>query len=103
MEVLACVDDYCVLKLVLTSTLADVPVVINKTMTHEALKTLHPAAKSILMKTSDDYLTQHVPMMRIIAAQSKKHAQLTGDNETNKAQVDQWLEYSWQELGRCTF
>ena len=99
MEVLTCVDDYCVLKLVLTSALADVPIAINKTMTHDALKALHPAAKSVLMKTAGDYLTQHVPMMRMVASASKKHAQLAGEDEVNKSQVDQWLEYSWQELG----
>ena len=103
MEIYAAVDDYCVLKLTLTSSFAEVPVHVRKDVDHVTLKSIHPRAKSLLLKNGSEYVTQHIPMMRLITADGV-NKQLLGVNEIDTAQVDEWLEYSWQELGKvCPF
>jgi glutathione S-transferase len=56
------------------------------------------AAKSILLKTSSGLITQHVPILRYIA-EIAPNARLMGANTFDSALVNQWLEFSWCELG----
>ena len=99
MKVLALAEDYCVLKIRLAVSLLDLTTdVIFET--HEDLLKLDTTAKSILLVTeSGEYISQHVSILRYIA-QSTEDKSLLGVAEIDRAMVDQWLEFSWHELGR---
>lgn len=99
MKVLALAEDYCVLKIRLAVSLLDLTTdfIIEA---HEDLLKLDTTAKSILLVTeSGEYISQHVSILRYIA-QSTEDKSLLGVAEIDRAMVDQWLEFSWHELGR---
>ena len=60
------------------------------------LLSLDSAAKSILLKTDSGFVTQHNAIIRFIA---ELDSSLLGSSEIERAQVDQWLDFSWQDLG----
>lgn len=103
MKVLALAEDYCVLKIRLALSLLDLTadvIIETNNYNHEDLLKLDTTAKSILLVTeSGEYISQHVSILRYIA-QSTEDKSLLGVAEIDRAMVDQWLEFSWQELGR---
>ena len=98
MELLVAVDDYCVTKIVVAASAAGVKINVVKDVSHDDLKKLDIAAKSILLLTSSGIIAQHVSMLRYIA-EIAPSAQLMGSTPFDSALVDQWLEFSWCELG----
>lgn len=98
MELLVAVDDYCVTKVSLTAAVAGVNINVVKGLCHSDLTKFDIAAKSILLKTSSGIITQHVPILRYIA-EIAPNARLMGANTFDSALVNQWLEFSWCELG----
>jgi len=101
MKVLALTEDYCLLKIRLALSILNLTsdIIIENNHYHGDLLKLDSAAKSILLVTdSGDYITQHVSILRYIA-QSAEDKQLLGIAEIDRAMVDQWLEFSWNELG----
>jgi hypothetical protein len=98
MELLVAVDDYCVTKASLTAAVAGVKINIVKGLSQSDLMKFDIAAKSILLKTSSGIITQHVPILRYIA-EIAPNARLMGANTFDSALVNQWLEFSWCELG----
>ena len=98
MDLLVAVDDYCLTKVVVTASVAGVKINVIKGVSHSELSALDCAAKSLLLKTSAGVVTQHVAMLRYIAEMTPA-VQLMGVTAYDASQVDQWLEFSWCELG----
>ena len=98
MDLLVAFEDYCFTKVIVAASVAGVKINVQKGVTQEALTQIDDAAKSILLKTSSGVITQHVSMLRYIAEMTPA-VQLTGVTDYDSAQVDQWLEFSWCELG----
>ena len=89
-------DDYGLLKIKMTA-LAAKAFVEFKQVDEAGLKEIDANAKSYVLKTSQGNITQHIAIIRYIAELSPS---LNGSAEIEKAQVDQWLEFSWQDLGK---
>lgn len=98
MDLLVAVDDYCLTKVIVTASVAGVKVNVTKGISHEELALLDAASKSMVLKTSSGIITQHVAMLRFIA-EMVPAVQLTGVTAFDAALVDQWLDFSWCELG----
>ena len=91
-------DDYCVLKVKLTAQRAGTPLAIQ-TVTASALAALHADAKSmVLTPPSGPPLTQHLTILRYLA-EAAPSASLAGANSMETAHVDQWLHFTWQDIG----
>lgn len=100
MDLLVAVDgDYCVTKIQITASIANIKLNIIKNKTHEELSILDPCAKSIVLQTKEGIITQHNAILRYIAEISPA-VQLMGITSFDSSQVDQWLDFSWCELGR---
>lgn len=91
------VDDYCVQKVLVAAAAASFALELKNLPSQEELIKLDPSAKSLLLQTSAGFLTQQNAILRYIA-ESNKAAKLMGSDEMEIAQIDQWLEFSWQEL-----
>jgi hypothetical protein len=98
MELLVAVDDYCLTKVIVTAAVAGVKINVVKGVSHDDLRKQDSAAKSLLLRTSSGVVTQHVPMLRYIAELTPA-VQLMGVTTFDLALVDQWLDFSWCELG----
>jgi hypothetical protein len=98
MELLVAVDDYCVTKIIAAASAAGVPLPVRKGYSHSQLTDIDNAAKSILLKTKQGNITQHVAMLRYIAELAPASG-LAGISSFDTAIVDQWLDFSWNELG----
>ena len=98
MKLITSVDDYCLLKVKIASSLSGKECLIVS-VTPEELVQLDASAKSMLMETPMGNISQHIAILRYIA-----DSQLLGVNDLDRAMVDQWLEFSWEELGNklCT-
>lgn len=97
-------SDYCVTKVVITAALLDAKLTV-KAVDEDALLKLAPEGvpKSMALQTKDgNLLTQHMTILRYLA-ESVTAAKLGGGDETSIAKVDQWLSFSWQELGGRLF
>ena len=93
-------DDYTVQKVKLVAAKAGVGLAVAK-VTPEALAALHAEAKSmVLTPASGPAITQHLAILRYLA-QAAPAAELAGSNSLDAAQVDQWLHFSWHEVGAC--
>jgi hypothetical protein len=99
MELLVAVDDYCVTKIVIAASVAGIKLDVKRGLSHNDLIALDSAAKSVLLKAETGIITQHLPMLRYIAKNCPA-AQLMGVTAFDGAQVDQWLDFSWSELGK---
>lgn len=100
MELLVGTDapDYCVHKVVVTAAFAEVKLPIREGVPNEELLKSCEQARSMLLKHGDDnYLSQHIAILRYIAQMSPS-AGLYGQTDFDAAQVDQWLDFSWHNL-----
>jgi asparaginyl-tRNA synthetase len=97
MELYCSVTDYCVTKVLAAASYAGVSVTVHSGSTEAALLALHPQAKSMVLKTSSGYLTQQNTILRHLAENSAT-AGLVGSTPFESAQVDQWLDFFWNEL-----
>ena len=98
MDLLVAFDDYCLTKVIVTASVAGVKINVIKGVLQAELIAYDNAAKSMLLKTSSGVISQHVSMLRYIAEMTPA-VQLMGATDYDASQVDQWLEFSWCELG----
>jgi hypothetical protein len=89
-------EDYTTLKVQLVASAVGAPLTIQ---TSANLTQLDASAKNIVLVTSGGTLTQHIAILRYLAGLNSS-ANLLGVEDIDRAQVDQWLEFSWQELGK---
>lgn len=98
LKLLVSVEDFCVQKIIATAEVVGVSVEIEKGVSPEALELLDPKARSLLLQTSHGFISQHNAILRYLAEISP-FAQISGVSNFNAALVDQWLEFSWHEIG----
>ena len=92
-------DDYCVAKAAMTSSYSKIPLVIKKGQTHESLLAMHTDAKSMVLQTQDgSVITQHLSILRYLADLAPT-SNLFGTSAFDVSQVEQWLQFTWQQLG----
>ena len=102
-ELLVAVDDYCIKKVALTAAICGIQIKITNGVTHEELLSYDVAAKSMILRSSSgDVITQHLAILRHLADMSPM-LQLMGVSAFDVAQVDQWLAFSWSEVGIIFF
>lgn len=87
-------EDYCLVKVKLALALGGKECAIETGVAASDLANLDTTAKSMLLETPMGYVSQHVAILRYVA-----DAALLGATDLDRAMVDQWLEFSWQELG----
>lgn len=97
-ELLVAVEDFTVLKLQLLTSVTGALLRIEK-KTDSELVAFDATAKGLLLRTKGGFLAQHVAILRYIAESHDQGALLGSSDELNRAQINQWLEFSWQELG----
>jgi len=91
-------DDYLVQKVTATAKIAKIPMVVKKT-TAGSLTAILPEAKSMVMTpASGPPITQHLSILRFLA-EATPAAGLVGANSFDGAQVDQWLHFTWHDIG----
>lgn len=98
MKLFVATEDYCLLKIRLALALTGKECAIETGVSLEDLVKLDAGAKAILLETPGGYITQHVAILRYIVG-----SELVGVSDLDRAMVDQWLDFSWQELGKCTY
>ena len=87
MEILATIDGYHLNKIRRAAQLAKIELKVTTGLSDEALTALHSQAKSVLLKTSSGYLTQHNAILRHIAEASEVSG-LYGSSDFESAQVN---------------
>lgn len=94
MKLLVATEDYCLLKIRLALALTGKECAIETGVSAEDLTKLDAGAKAMLLESSLGYITQHIAILRSIVG-----SEMIGSTDLDRAMVDQWLEFSWQELG----
>lgn len=94
MKLLSVADDYCLLKIKIVLALTGKVCQIETPCAQEDLLKLDAAAKSMVLETPAGCVAQHVAIMRYLSDDK-----LLGSGDIDRAMVDQWLEFSWEELG----
>ena len=97
MELYCSVSDYCVTKIIVTASYAKISLNVTTGLTEDALLEMHPQARSIVLKTACGLLTQQNAILRYLAENSVDCG-LVGATPFESAQVDQWLDFFWNEL-----
>jgi glutathione S-transferase len=95
MKLYSAVDDYCLQKVKLVLALTGKECEIQTGCSVEDLTKLDAAAKSMVLDTGAGCIGLHVAILRYLA-----DAKLLGSSDIDRAMVDQWLEFSWEELGK---
>ena len=98
LKIYSTIDDYCLLKVRIALSLACCDASVETGVTSEYLRSIDASAKTIALEAPGGNIAQHVPILCYIAHTDSK-SQLLGSSEIDMAQVDQWLEFSWSELG----
>lgn len=99
MNLLVAEDDYCVQKIVLVAALAGLELTVKKGVSAKTLSELDGKAKSVLLSTSAGNLGQHTAILKYLGEVSPA-VPLNGVSEIERAQVNQWVNFSWLELGK---
>lgn len=86
MELLATIDGYHLTKIRRAAQVARIELKVTTGLSDEALAALHSQAKSLLLKTTSGYLTQHNAILRHIAEASEMPG-LYGSTDFESAQV----------------
>lgn len=94
MKLHSVLDDYCLLKIKIMLSLTGKDCAIETGCTIEDLTKIDASAKSVVLETTGGAITQHVAVLRYLS-----DAKLLGTSDLDRAMVDQWLEFSWEELG----
>jgi glutathione S-transferase len=98
MELLIIEHDYCVQKILLAAHLAELDLSVKSGVSPEELLKLDSKAKSMVLKTRGGNIVQHISILRYIGEISAIFP-LNGSTPFENAQVDQWLEFAWSNLG----
>lgn len=91
-------SDYCLLKVKLVAALTGTTVDVEE-KSHDELVALDASAKTLLLEVDGQYISQHLTILRYLAEHSSKAKELLLE-DVERAQIDQWLEFSWEELGK---
>jgi glutathione S-transferase len=97
MELVVEIDDYRVAEVLIAASVAGIKITVTKGVSHDDLVKLDAKATTLALKTTAGIITRHVAMLRYIA-EMVPAAQLLGMTEFHTSQVDQWLEFSVNEL-----
>ncbi len=89
-------DDYCLLKIKLLLSLLDAKLVIEL-KSEDELVDLH-ATRGMVFESEEGVIKQHLAILKFIAGQFGSSSMLT-DSTIDQAQNEQWLEFSWREVG----
>lgn len=92
----AAIDDYSLKKIVATALYAQVELDVKKGVTVESLQLLDPKAKSFVLHTQNGPVTNTSAILHYLASLSPALGLLGTAFET--AQIDQWLDYAWNEI-----
>lgn len=88
-------EDYCLLKFKLVAAFNQIELPVS-IVTAEELRDLDSSAKAFALKIDNSFLSQHLAILRYIA---QAGTLLSSPDDLERAQIDQWLEFSVQELG----
>ena len=98
MNLLVAEDDYCVQKITLVAALAGLELTVKKGMSAKSIADLDGKAKSVLLSTPAGNIGQHTAILKYLGEVSPAFP-LNGVSEMERAQVNQWVGFSWSELG----
>ncbi len=91
-------EDYCKLKISLLLALTNVDIDVKSKVDIAEMQAMDSNAKSVLLKCASGYIFQHLAILRFIAQSDS--ISLLGADEIELAQINQWLEFFWQDLGK---
>lgn len=94
---LTSVDDYCLKKIVATAEYAQVKLTVNKGVSLANLVELDPRATAFVLQTSFGSITHQNTILRYLSEISPAVG-LCGASAYESSQVDQWLDFSWNEI-----
>jgi glutathione S-transferase len=97
MELVVEIDDYRVAEVLIAASVAGIKITVTKDVSHDDMVKLAANASSLVLKTPAGIITRQVAMLRHIA-EMVPAAQLMGMTDFQTSQVDQWLEFSANEL-----
>ena len=89
--------DYIVQKILIAASVTGTKINVKKVKEAELTK-LEPKAKSVALSIKGGYVTQHTAILRYIGDISPL-VPLNGLNVFENAQIDQWVDLCWNELG----
>ena len=90
--------NYLTKKVLTAASLAGINLEVDQNVSEESLLKIDPKAKSVLLLTASGALTQYNTILRYLGNVSKL-SPLNGSSLFETAEVNQWLEFSWAELG----
>ena len=93
--------EFTLVKVKLLTALTGATLTIESKQDVELLQ-LDQTAKGLLLKTTSGFISQHLAILRYIAESYDNSSLLGGADELNRAQINQWLEFAWQELGEAS-
>lgn len=99
MDLLISTDiDYVIQKILIAASLTGTKLNVKKVNESELVK-LEPKAKTVVLAANNGSITQHTAIIRYIGDISPL-TPLNGLNGFENAQVDQWIDLCWNELGK---
>mmetsp|Transcript_20469 Transcript_20469/g.29386 ORF Transcript_20469/g.29386 Transcript_20469/m.29386 type:complete len:713 (-) Transcript_20469:55-2193(-) len=97
MELHTSVDDYCLQKVLGVAEYADIELNVTKGVSEDSLQQLHSQAKSFVLMTPGGPLTCQNTILRYLG-ELKPASGLVGETAYDSSQIDQWIDFSWQEI-----
>lgn len=95
LSLFASADDYCLLKFKLVAAAYNLELNIVTGKTEDELSSLDSSAKGYLLQIGNTYLSQQLAILRYLS----QAGSVSSADDLERAQIDQWLEFSVQELG----
>ena len=86
-------DDYCVQKCLLAAKLAGISLAVQQGAAADV------SGLALVMSEGKPPVTQHLAILRTLA-DAAPAAKLLGSSAMDGAQVDQWLAFTWQNIGK---
>ena len=90
MELLVSVDDLLVKKIMVTASIAGINLPVKNDCLDADLLALEPSAKSILLKTTEGFISQHCAIMRFLA-NCCPASELVGRTDFDSSQVSTYI------------
>lgn len=89
--------DYCLKKILATSYSIGIDLEVNKNVPLDRLTSFDSKAQSFVLETQFGPITKTNAILRYLADLSPSH-ELLGTNSYETSQVDQWIDFSWNEV-----
>ena len=90
--------DYVIKKILATASVAGVAIEEAKVGEDELISLHAGAISTVLEIVPGETVSQHIPILRAIA-QASAVSGLAGASSFDSSKVDQWLDFSWHQLG----